>query len=192
MTLVCFLQDVPPRFLDLAKWPCACCMCPRGDLRPCLALGLGNLKNGLKPTGSRGELQALDLEANFVFWVSCRRTGTASNHSFSLPYTRSLPSVPCFMLLLSRALSPSSLCSPSTHARMPLPWCSCRPRGPSLSARGPLVELDSNFMSGFVFGMDNHELMFPGTDRFLGCRLQGANDSTCLLNLTTFVPGRIS
>ena len=183
---MCFLQDVPPRFLDLAKWPCACCMCPRGDLRPCLALDLGkpNLKNGFKPTGSRGECSCS--------WSRVVKTGTASNHSSILPYTRSLPSVPCFMLLLSRALSPSSLCSPSTHARMPLPWCSCRPRGPSLSARGPLVELDSNFMSGFVFGMDNHELMFPGTDRFLGCRLQGANDSTCFLNLITFVPGRIS
>ncbi len=52
----------------------------------------------------------------------------------TLPFTRLLPSTPCF-LLLSRALSPSS-CSLSTHARLPLPWCSCRPREPSLAARG--------------------------------------------------------
>ena len=74
----------------------------------------------------------------------------------------------------------------------------CRSLGAVVVPGGPLYQLVVLLCSSILtlclglFREDNHELMFPGTDRFLGCRLQGANDSTCLLNLTTFVPGRIS
>ena len=173
-------------------WPCACCMCPRGDLRPCLALDLGKpkFKNGFRPTGSRGELQVLGLEANYRFLVSCRRTGTASNHSFypTPACCRPYPvSCCCYRVLFLRRRFVRS-------RHMPV----CRSLGAVVVPGGPLYQLVVLLWSSILtlrpglFREDNHELMFPGTDRFLGCRLQGANDSTCLLNLTTFVPGRIS
>ena len=67
------------------------------------------------------------------------RAGTA------LLFTRLLPSTPCF-LLFSRALSPSSLCSLSTHARLPLPWCSRLPREPSFISSWVLRDIANLFV----------------------------------------------
>ena len=118
-----------------------------------------------------------------------RRTGTASNHPFILPACRRPCPVSCccyrVLFLRRRFVRPR---------HMPV----CRSLGAVVVPGGPLYQLVVLLCSSILtlclglFREDNHELMFPGTDRFLGCRLQGANDSTCFLNLTTFVPGRIS
>jgi hypothetical protein len=139
------------------------------------------LRDGHRPMGSRGEGMALSRV------VECRFGNRYGIQAFILFTIYPLVAIRALFHVVVACSFSVVVCSFWTHARLPLPWCSRVPRGPLYQLVGP------RFQCKLLCG-DQLGPMLLGTDRFLGCRLRVANDSTCISDQLSviLVPCRIS